>query len=442
MDRDRPGEKRTRQRRRSTGHPQLGLRVRKFREAHGLSREQLAHQVERSEGWLYLVETGESDPGYSDLVHLAQVLRIDPVRLLVGDRDAAAESQQPALDVADGAILDDVQRRAFERLLLFGIGAAAVGLDHERLASILAGTRTDTSALDDMETLTSDLVRQETILAPDSLLPAVRGHLQGITGVLVWTPAKLAPRAYSLAGQTALLAGYLMFKQGRHTDADTYWSLADRFGGMAGDIRLRAALLVLQAYRWQDQDLPRTLTLYDRAAAILGPAPDPAVAALVLAKRAPRRAEASHADATYATLALRDIDSAHSYAGGVEQPDNNVYVWESLTGNLIERRAETLLHLDRPHEAATEFERALASMDPSWLSARSGGLAYIAAARARCGDPEHASVLLSSALGLAAEASSSRHIERVRSYRHRWVGGYDGPAARRLDEQLGAIAPR
>ena len=66
--------KRTRQRRRSTGDQLLGDRIRRFRTRLNLSQEAAAQRIGRSEGWLLQVENGRADPGYSDLLLLAPVL--------------------------------------------------------------------------------------------------------------------------------------------------------------------------------------------------------------------------------------------------------------------------------------------------------------------------------------------------------------------------------
>src|SRR5207247_3612257 len=121
---------------------------------------------------------------------------------------------------------DEMRRREFARILALVAGGTVAGaLDLERLAAVLAGSRPDGPALDGLEALTSDLMRREAILAPQALLPNIVGHLAVLKDVLSWTPAGLAPKVQSLAGQTALLAGYLMFKMERQGEADTYWSL-------------------------------------------------------------------------------------------------------------------------------------------------------------------------------------------------------------------------
>jgi hypothetical protein len=360
------------------------------------------------------------------------------------DLTRAAEAQRAP---RDSALVDsdDVERREFTKLLLVA-GTAAGSLDLERFASILAGTRADEPGLDDLETLTVDLIRRETTLAPHSLFPAVRGHLAGLRDVLVWTPPSLAPRAYSLAGQTALLAGYLMFKQDRHGEADVYWSLADRFGDMAGDVRLRAALLVLQAQRWEGENLPRqgdnlplSLALLDRAASLLGPNPEPAAAAHVLTFRARRHAEASRADRAYAARSMHDIDSLHSHLSRMHSADASIYIVESVRGEAVQKGAMALLHLGRPNDAAADLERLLASIGQASLSWRSGVTTNLAASRAAMGESEHACDLLSASLQLATQASATRAVNRIRHARQQWLADYDGPPAARLDEQLLAI---
>src|SRR5215472_14173326 len=74
-EKERSSIKRTRKRRQRTGDVPLGDRVRKFRTQLGLSQEQLAQRIERSEGWLIDVENGRADPSYSDLLNISGVLK-------------------------------------------------------------------------------------------------------------------------------------------------------------------------------------------------------------------------------------------------------------------------------------------------------------------------------------------------------------------------------
>jgi transcriptional regulator with XRE-family HTH domain len=67
----------------------VGERIRAYRENRGLTREQLAQLVGRSEHWLYLIERGLRQPArYSDLTELARVLQTT-VADLIGRQEAA-----------------------------------------------------------------------------------------------------------------------------------------------------------------------------------------------------------------------------------------------------------------------------------------------------------------------------------------------------------------
>jgi hypothetical protein len=368
-----------------------------------------------------------------------------PIERLDDAIEAQRAQQPPPAAPVDS---DDVKRRSFATFLALAGTSAMAGVDLDRFAAVLGGTRVDEPALDDLETLTLDLVHREATLAPASLLPAVRGHLAGLRDVLVWTPPALAPRACSLAGQTALLAGYLWFKQDNHSEADLYWSLADRFGDLAGDLRLRAALLVLQGQRWHGESIPQdganlplTLTLLDRAVSLLGPNPEPAAAAHVLTFRACAHAEANHTNPAYAARSMHDLDSLQTHLSRMPSVDSGIYIVESIWGEAVQKGAMALVHLGRAADAASDLEGLLASIERASLSWRAGITSDLAAAHAGMGEPEHASDLLSASLRLATQASALRAVNRVRHARQRWLPDYDGPATRRLDEQLLALSP-
>jgi tetratricopeptide (TPR) repeat protein len=335
-----------------------------------------------------------------------------------------------------------VKRRSFAALLALAGTSAAVGVDLGRLSAVLSGTPIDAPALDDMETLTADLIRREASLAPSALLPAVRGHLAGLQDMLIWTPSSLAPRAYSLAAQTALLAGYLMLQQERPTDADAYWLLADRLADLAGDTRLRITLLVHQAWRWEVDNLPLSLALADRAESLLGTNPDPAIAAMVLSVRAIHRSDASPTVSMHAASATHDLDRADASLRRMPPADDALYLFRSVEAQVIEMRAHTLINLGQYHDALGYLQQVLAAIDPSWLATRSYATMNLGTAIARMGEPEHACEVLSTAVQLAESASSPRCLFFVKHKYQRWLAGYDGPAAHRLHEQLQSLRLR
>jgi transcriptional regulator with XRE-family HTH domain len=147
-EQDREGKKQTRRRKRSTGDPALGLRVRKARIKTGLSQGQAAHQIERSDRWLLEVENGHADPGYGDLVRLAPVLQVEFEQLVVGEADtkrerrvnAPAARQSGVAVPPDAAMmggdgihpadqrLEELRRRGFLQAGLVVTGGVVLGL--------------------------------------------------------------------------------------------------------------------------------------------------------------------------------------------------------------------------------------------------------------------------------------------------------------------------
>jgi hypothetical protein len=156
-----------------------------------------------------------------------------------------------------------VKRRQFIKLGAAGLASVATGLDLEHATSAWTSAKIDGGSLDVLAAMTDRLMRQEVSSAPEDLLPAANHHLNGFRDVFFWTPGDLAPRAYALAGETALLAGFLAFKLSRRAEADTYWSHAGRFAEAAGHKRLQAGLLALQSWRWDDEDPLRSMALLD-----------------------------------------------------------------------------------------------------------------------------------------------------------------------------------
>jgi hypothetical protein len=339
---------------------------------------------------------------------------------------------------------DGMRRRELAKVLALLAGGAALGrVDVERVAAILAGLQPDGRALDGLETLTEDLIRREATLDPQVLFPEVRGHLQGIQDVLAWTPPSMVSRVSSLAGQTALLAGYLMFKQERLTDADTFWSIADHLGERAGDVKLRGVTLQLQSWRWEDENPSLSLVLLNHSESLLGSQPDHASAALLLTRRALRNAPMSQVDPSHVTTVMRDIDTAQYHLTSLGTNAKRLYIFENVAHEAATMRALALAALPstkRREEAAADLERIFGSIPLDSLSWRAYMAADLATARASIGDPEGAANLLSSALQYAAQANALRCMRWVRTCSHQVRSNHGTlPAVRRLDEQILAL---
>jgi transcriptional regulator with XRE-family HTH domain len=392
-----------------------------------------AHMVGR---W----ETGKRKVSLRYVGMLSRLYELPPDELgLLDEMPAVDESPAASTDALGLVDSDEMERRAFAAALAMVTGSAVAGrLDVERLIGIFDGAQVDGMALDDLETLTRDLIEREATVAPAALLPAVRGHFEGLRDLLVWTPPRLSARAFSLAGQTALLAGYLMFKQERYAEADAYWLVAERLGDLAGDARLRAGVLVLQGWRWKYDNVPLALELLDRADSVLGSSPDPLAAAIVSCMRGRRRAQVSRTDSSFLSLALRDVEKGQAHLSLSADTDKRFYIFESVPDEVAELHALALKDLKRPQEAAANLEALLSTIDPRCLSWRSYVTASLADVRADMGAADSACELLTDALHLAVQASASGCVREVHATRHQHpqLATYQGQAARVLDDKL------
>lgn len=328
---------------------------------------------------------------------------------------------------------EELERRRFAKLSALALAGLVTGnVDAERLETILAGMRVDDRSVEDLEAMTSDLIQRSWSAAPQSLLPAVRGHLTGLRNLLGWTSIRLVPRVQTVAGETAMLAGHLAFKLDRPLEADRYWSVAEGFAELAGNRRLQAVVTALRAWRWGSEDRSRSVALLDGEVARLGPRPDPAVGALVLSWRATEAAYAANANAVEI---LSGLEAAERHLERLESRRDPLYTIENLGADMLGSRAWSFLALGRPADAVPVLEQLLHAMDPSWRGWRSMVMADLAVAHAKSGEPEEACVVLREAWRLAREAAMPHREQWVR-YARQQLEGWDAPYVRQLDEFL------
>lgn len=79
----------------------LGARIRRVREALGLSLSEVARLSGISAPALSLIETGQRDLRLTSLLRIAEALRTAPAELLQESSAPAASSQPPATDAYD-----------------------------------------------------------------------------------------------------------------------------------------------------------------------------------------------------------------------------------------------------------------------------------------------------------------------------------------------------
>jgi transcriptional regulator with XRE-family HTH domain len=417
--------KQSQQARRSRGSRSLGDRIRKFRTKLCLSQEAVAHLIERSEGWLLQVENGRADPGYSDLLKLAEALKVDLRQLLEDEHDPAA--RPPVRTPPPTA-----RHAASEPLVAY-----PPTLDSERISHVWQRpAAVDTSYLDQLESLIRLYWQQYHTISPNLMLPAVSSHIAQLWPLVGGSsPPTTERRLRSLIGQAASLTGWLMLRLENRTAASLYWALAEALATEAEDQTLRRFALASRSSLYSSTlrgghggDTILALALLD-ASTDGGPAVPPVQRAWTHSRRAEEHAVAGDADA-----AQRDMDEATRYFAQVNGQENGYFAaWEEaqLTGY----RGSCAQALGSP-EAITLLEASLAATDTSLISQRTAILTNLGAAHVKRGHVDETCAALTEALTIATHANLAVAIQRIRGVRGRLDPWSSARAVRHLDRLI------
>ncbi|MGH7883390.1 MAG: hypothetical protein ACREN8_10895 [Candidatus Dormibacteraceae bacterium] len=435
----------------------LYLRRRQMRLTQEALAQRLRRESEKNGSWsgatpqlIHRYELGAT-PRLDSLTWLAASLKLslETVKEQAWQQRAQLESinvatsfpidyQQPSPALVDStAGGSEVERREFAKVGFVGALGILPGVDMERLRSVLAGTRVDSQSLDQLAMVTDGFMRQSWSVNPQSILPAVIGHFNGFRNVLLGAPSEFAPRAHSITGEVAFLAGYLSFKRGLQTEADFFWQTSERMAQSAGNTSLQSILFTIRGWQARDEGQPeQALTSSDQAQSLLGGSPNPRVAALTYSCRAYDLAAAGRSQA-----AIRNIESAEHYLEQLPGNDTGAYVLESIRDELDLARGWHLFHLRQYSDAAQNFQQILARLDPTWKAQQSAILAHLGSVYAQQGNVEQAAHTFSNALRTAREAAAPRYEQRTATMRQQWLGNNDSAPVRRLDEEFLTLTP-
>ncbi|MGH7881425.1 MAG: hypothetical protein ACREN8_00735, partial [Candidatus Dormibacteraceae bacterium] len=312
------------------------------------------------------------------------------------------------------------------------VDSKASELDRERLHSVLTGTPVDEQSLDQLAMVTDSFMRQSWNVNPHSLLPAVTGHFSGFGNILLGVPPALAARAYSMAGEVAFLAGYLLRKSGLTTDANFYWQASERMAQSAGDTNLQSIIFTIQGWQAHDEgQLEKAKMVLDRAQLVLGVNPNPMTAALAYSSHSYTLAAVGQEHS-----AAKDIQTAERYLNRVSGNDAWLYTMESIHDEVDIVRGWYLFRLQQYEDSAQNFEQILARIDSTWKAQQANILAHLGAVHAQQGDIDRATYTFSKGLRIAREAAAPLYAQRIARMRKQWLGNNDSPAVRRLDEEF------
>lgn len=355
------------------------------------------------------------------------------------------EQLAPVVDVLIGrrlelgcARLDDVDRRRLLQWVVSTAVTTSIAPDLERLAWMLSAPgHASTRPIDDLEVMTRELEQRCWAIAPATLLPSVRTHLNLVTGLLGrQTPSRHRVRLHAIAGATAALAAWISFLLKNYGDAHGYCQLGEALAQEARDDSLRGHVLVIRSDLYagvadghQGGDSTKAITLLNEAEAAVGSRTQAHLRTWLLACRAESLAMVGDAVGAY-----RDLDVAErSLATASPRPAGFFNPWDP--DRLAGFRGSCALALRRSDEAVAILTGAL-DRTPSAFTERPAVLADLAAAHAQKGDVERACTLLSEATALARDLGHIGHVHRILATRQGLDPWESSPPVRRLDEEL------
>jgi transcriptional regulator with XRE-family HTH domain len=439
----RPGGRRTRQRRRTSGDRQLGDRIRRARIRLNLSQEVAAHQIGRSAGWLLQVENGRADPGYSDLLLLAPVLKVEFRELLTGQTtSAAADFHLPVLSEIHSGAEGSVDRREFSKGIVGSLLAVPGVLDWERADAIIRHDRIpDPELMRQVHALvsavTATTVKQLDRGSPDQLAPLLHGSLSFVQSLPCGSDRP--PELADAMSRLALLYGWLSFQLDNKTASCRIYRYAAH---LARDSELTDIYATILAAASQlDSTIPYggyqssngALLTLDHAASLTSGSSSPSILrSWILARRAQERA------------ALRDVPGAQRDFATAEDAFHpstvmaeTFYAYPSegwITG--FEASCNRLAH--RWPEAEDAYSRVLSHpSSPLWRAVTMSSLASV---QARQNDPARAATTLKDAVTLAIETGAPLRLRHIYGTRSQLDPFRDTPAVQALDHFLSQVA--
>jgi hypothetical protein len=125
---------------------------------------------------------------------------------------------------------------------------ASAAADPDRLGSAArSNTRLDRRLLDDLAALTREYWCLYHTIAPPTLLPATSGHLDLLRRLMDAAPLHLRSELGSIAGETAMLDGWLAFLLDDRRTAPSRWGFADDLARDIGDSHLHGHVLIARS---------------------------------------------------------------------------------------------------------------------------------------------------------------------------------------------------
>jgi transcriptional regulator with XRE-family HTH domain len=340
--------------------------------------------------------------------------------------------------------LDEMQRREFLRVMAAVVGGSALAPlstslpaeAWERLAKTLQRPgRIDDATLADLEQVTIALEQLERDVRPRSLLGPTLGHLETLTHLLRENPPTEAQRQIaSMLGETAGVAGWLLWDLGANDQASAYVRTALEAAREADDAPLGAYLIGTASVVENRRENPdgRVARLMERHFGFSRSDASPTTQAYLAMLEAKARARSGKGDRS-----LRAIEEATVSMVSRDDPEwhrPRVTFYDSV--RLAGEQGLCLARLKRSADARGVLEPALAALAPDQVKTRPGLMAALAVTYLHDGEFEEACRVGGQALSMAAELEIEPSRQDVMELREQLTPWDRTPAVRELDEQL------
>jgi tetratricopeptide (TPR) repeat protein len=279
-------------------------------------------------------------------------------------------------------------------------------------ATLVTPSRVDTAVVDHIEAVLWRAMRQDDALGPQAALDTTVAQRQLVRSLLQDAPGIIRNRLLSLYANMSRFAGWLSFDLGNYPAASDYYETARAAAHEAQDTELEAFVLCNMSHlaTWRHQERIGI---------------DHALAAMGWANRTDdRRLQAYAYDVAarafamdgQATAALNALDQARHIADEWDgRPTTHVYFFG--TGQLASSESTCLMYLGQNDRAAEAAERALATIDGSFVRNLAITSVRLAVCRLRRSRPDvvGGAAALADAARMAVHNRSARLVSEIQA---------------------------
>ncbi|MGW5051298.1 helix-turn-helix domain-containing protein [Actinokineospora sp. NPDC004072] len=266
-----------------------------------------------------------------------------------------------------------------------------------------AATRAESAIADCLARTLDDYAATDNLAGPRSLLAIAPRQLRFVEELLLKARGKDRARLLRVAARFSEFVGWLSQDAGDVPNAMSFTSMASDYAEEAGDDILSRYILMRRSNIATDAErYDLALRLADGALAGVDGREAPRMRALALRQQAHVYAKKGDSDAC-----ARALEEAYAMAGRTVDAESELGSY--CTPEFIEMEAAVCwVELGSPRSAITSLRRGLSAWRPEFRRDLGLCLARLAFAHAADSQPDHATQVVRSAVGIAVETRSHR----------------------------------